>query len=110
MLDDLAIHIGDIKRAVGRVGQLHGTEPKIGGSEEFNLLFIRWTLRHQSNAIRPHLFSMHEVAPAISDKCIPEVLLRPTVAAEDSDTGSGSEIARRAAAAFDRPRHLPGDA
>src|SRR5437764_15493801 len=37
MLDDFAIHIGDVKAAIRRIGELDRAKPEVFGSDEFEL-------------------------------------------------------------------------
>src|SRR5260221_1718305 len=102
MLDYFAIHVGNIERAVGCVGQLHRTKPKIGRGQELHFLLIRWPFGQEGDAVSAHLLSVHQVAAAIGDEGVSEVFLRPTVSAKNSDAGGGSEIPRGPPASFDQ--------
>src|SRR2546423_1420147 len=102
MLDDLAIHIGDIKRAIRSVGQLNRAEPEIGRSKEFDFLFVRRPFSHEGDAVRTNFLPMNQITTAIGNKSIAKILAGPGVSAEDSDAGGGSEIAGSAAPALNQ--------
>src|SRR6266446_7226227 len=101
MFDDFAVHIGNVKRAVGRVGQLHRTKPKIRRGQELHFLLIRRTFSQEGDAVSAHLLSVYQVATAIGDEGVSEVFFRPAVSAKNSDAGRGSEIPRGPPTPFD---------
>ena len=105
MLDDFAIHVGNVERAVRRVGHLHRTEPVVPAREKLDLLFVLRPLRYQPDAVGKKLLAMDQIASAVRHEGVPVEILRERIAAVDRDAGRAAEIAGGPAAALDRPRH-----
>ena len=101
MLDDFAIHVANVKAAVGRIGELDRAKPKIGGGQELHLLLVGRTFRDQLDAAPADFFPVNQIAPDIGDERVAEIFRRPRVAAINGDARRRGEIAGRAPAAFD---------
>ena len=110
MLDHLAIHVGYVKRAVGRVGKLHRPEPIVATGEKFDLLFVVRAPGDQPDAVRKELLSVDQIASTIGDEGVLAIFLGERVASIDGRPGRAGEIAGGTATAFDRTGHQTGDA
>ena len=108
MFDHFAIHVGDVERAVGRVGELHGAKPVVRGRDEFDFLLVGRPLGLQFHAIALDLFPMDQITAAVCDESVTDKLFGPRVSAVNGDARGPREITRRTPAAFDRPRHQTG--
>ena len=91
MLDRLAVHVEDQERAVGRVGEVDGTEPVVGRREELDLLV--GASRQELSAVLGNDLAMDEVAANIADEGVAQVFGRECVAAIDGDAGRRGEEA-----------------
>ena len=109
MLDDFAIHVGDVKRTVRRVGKLHRAKPVVATGQELHLLFVVRPPGDQGGAIRMEFLSMHEIAPAVGDEGVLAIVLRESVAAIDGCAGRAGEVTGGAPAALDRAGNQAGD-
>src|SRR5262245_26342438 len=108
VLDDLAVHVEDVERAVGGVGELDGTEPDVAGGDEFG--FFVDAAADEADAVGFETLAVDQVAADIADDRYALPLAGPGVAAIDSRARSAGEIAGSAAAAFDGTGDHAGDA
>jgi len=93
VLDNLAIHVEHVKRAVRAIGKLHRPKPCVARREEFDFFFIGGTLRFESNAIRYQNFAMNEITTRVANEGIVQKFLREGVAAVNHRASRAREIA-----------------
>ena len=99
VLDDAAIQIGDVERAVGRIGQIDRPEALVGGGEE---LSARVGLaRGQALAAVLEDEARHEVRRRFGDEHVAVELRRQTVAAIDRRRAHRGELEQRSVGAID---------
>ena len=110
VLDDLAIHVEDVKRPIGGVGELDGPEPCVLRRDEFHARLVRRTRRDRLDPRHVDLFVVNEVSSGIADERVADELRGEGVAPVDRPPRRTGEIAGRAAASFHHARHLAGDA
>ena len=70
MFNGFTIHVGNIKRSVRSIGKLDGTEPVIGGSQKFVIVFIDGSGGHRLDPLVIDEFSMHQITARIPNKYI----------------------------------------
>ena len=84
MLDHLAVHIGQVEAAIGRIGKLDWSKPDIGRPQEFRLLIKPLAL--VANSLERELFAMHQVTAHIADHGESLHLPRPGIPPVDGDS------------------------
>src|SRR5712672_1476301 len=100
MLDDFTIHVGDVERSIGPIGELDRPKPKVLRRDELNFLFAGRTFRDQRDTIWIKPFSMNQIAADIRDEGVALIFRREGVSAIDRNAGGGSEVAGGSATAF----------
>src|SRR5262249_19916064 len=88
-LDQLAIHVENVQRAVGGVGKLYWTEPVVTGGEELDVLV--GALSCEGDAARLQARAIDQIAGHLADEDVAAILLGPGVAAIDRHAGSAGE-------------------
>ena len=68
MLDDAAVDVGDVQRAVGAGLEHGGTKPVVARSEEFAVLFIGRAMAGERDTIGFQNFTMHNVLCRLADE------------------------------------------
>ncbi|MEY5032908.1 MAG: hypothetical protein RL354_1939, partial [Planctomycetota bacterium] len=66
MLDDAAVHVGDVDGAIGSDGGGDGTETLVGGGPE-RLVAVGWRRLHAAIALLEAV-AVHEVASDLADE------------------------------------------
>ena len=77
-IEDLAVEIGDVERAVRAVGERDRPEPEIGGGQEFLGGFVRQPPRPEADTVRRQPPMVHEVVAGNADEHIAAVLRAET--------------------------------
>jgi len=106
MLEQLAIHVGQVERPVGRLGELDRAEPDLVGGKELAIGFR--PVRGESDAARLKPHTVDQIARPLANERIAVKGCRKGVALVDRHPARRREIAGRRTAAFDRPgKHAP---
>ena len=92
-LDQEAVHVDHVQRAVGAVGHLHRAKPHVGGSHELGARV--GPQGSQADAVRHEAGAIDEIVGDLPHEQIAAVVRRPGVAAEDRDAAGSAEIAGR---------------
>ena len=99
MLDHFAIHVGDVERAVGSIGEGNRPEPEIARGEEFGFWFVLSALGFEGDTVRAKFFAVYQIAADISDESISLCFAPECGAAIDGDATGAGEVARGTSAA-----------
>ena len=99
VLDDPAIHVDDVERAVGRVGEKDRPETLVGRGEEL-AAFVRLA-RPQRRAVVGQDDAADEVGGRLGDEDVPVQIGRQPIAAIDERGADGREPRQRAVGAID---------
>jgi hypothetical protein len=101
MLDRLAVHVADVQRAVGRLGQARGSKPVVRGGEELAAPELFRPTSGKNRPARLEQFPVDEVASDVPDERVAAVLGRKRVTPVDEDSRrrgeepDGHELGRR---------------
>jgi hypothetical protein len=101
VLDDLAIHVADVERAVGGVGEIHDAHPRIGAGGEFVALLVGGAAADKAHAVGGDFFAVHELAAGVAREGVVHEIVAIGIAAKDGGAGGAGEVTAHAAAALD---------
>ena len=110
VFDHLAVHVGDVKRAVRADLHLDRPKPVVRRGEKLPVALVRRPLGTKSHTVRVKFLPVNQVAPGIGDESIAAERVWPGVPVVNRHACCRREIPGRTAAAFHRPGHLFGDA
>ena len=99
MLEDPAIHVDDVERAVGRIGQIHGPEALVGRGQELPLV-VRLS-RAQRASVVAQDDAADEIGGRLGDEDISVEIRRQPIAAVHERRADGRELGQRAVGAID---------
>ena len=90
LLDDAAVHVHDIERAVGGIREVHRPEALVRGRDEFPSL-VRLPRLHRLG-VHGQDDAAHDVGGRIRDEGVPVHFRRKTIAAIDDGRADGREL------------------
>ena len=95
VLDEKAIHVHDVERAVRAGARLHGAEPQVRAGEKFRRLFIVRSRAREGDAIGHEHFAMHEIMHGLAGESIPPQRVAEQRVAVNAEAASRSDAPRR---------------
>src|SRR6266852_6210859 len=95
MLDNLAVKIDDIKRAIGSVGEKDRMKPGVGGGEDLTIGLVRKTAGNELRAVRVEPAAGDEVLHLLATERIAGVSRAKPGGAVQARPAPGGRIARR---------------
>jgi hypothetical protein len=90
VLNELAVEIDDVERAIRAGREVHGMKPGISRSQK--LLLALAAPRDERNAIRLQHTAMHEVQQRFAHESVTAIFLTERAAAENREAGQRVEI------------------
>ena len=93
VLDDLPVHVHDVKTTVRTILEMHWTKPRVPRSQKLNSLLIGRTPRHPAHAIGMQLLPVNQITPGIADENRVDEVRAIGVATVHRRSGGSREIA-----------------
>ncbi len=93
VLDDVAVHVDDIQRAVGTGQQIDRAKPLFGGSQELRLLVGHRALGHVADPFRPQNTAMNQILRVVDAEVISLVLSGERIATVNCLAAGRGEVA-----------------
>ena len=101
VLDDLPVHVHDVKTTVRTVLEMHRAEPRVSRRQKLNPLLIHWPARHPAHAIGMQLLPVNQITPGIANENVVDEVRAIGVAPVHRCPGGSREIAGNPPTALD---------
>ena len=101
VLDDLPVHVHNVKATIGPILEMHRPEPGVSRGQKLDVLFIGRTTCHPTHPVGVQHLPMDQVAPGITDEDIVHKLRTEGISAVHRRSGRTREIAGDTASPLD---------